>query len=174
MSPLTRTCLLYTSAARPGADPAIDTVASTVGVSSGWSSMNRGGLTISLKPRHERGISSDEVIDRLRDKLQRVDGIQTFLFSAQDLRGGGRQGGSQYQYALISQDLGAMRTWALALEETLKQTPGLVDVTSDQDRAAPQVTVTIDRDAAARLGVHTLSLIHISGPAKGATPPLIP
>ena len=137
------------------ADPAIDTVASTVGVSSGWSSMNRGGLTISLKPRHERGISSDEVIDRLRDKLQRVDGIQTFLFSAQDLRGGGRQGGSQYQYALISQDLGAMRTWALALEETLKQTPGLVDVTSDQDRAAPQVTVTIDRDAAARLGVHT-------------------
>jgi multidrug efflux pump len=135
------------------ADPAVDTVASTVGVASGWASLNRGQLTISLKPLRERALSSDGVIDRLRGKLARVDGIQTFLFSAQDLRGGGRQGGSQYQYALVTQDLGAMRHWALALEEKLKQTPGIVDVTSDQDKAGPQVDVTIDRDAAARLGV---------------------
>jgi multidrug efflux pump len=112
-------------------------------------------MTISLKPLSRRGISSDAVIDRLRDRLGRVDGIQTFLFSAQDLRGGGRQGGSQYQYALVAQDLGEMRHWALALEEKLKQTPGIVDVASDQDKAGPQVTVTIDRDAAARMGVKT-------------------
>ncbi|MEA2777663.1 MAG: multidrug efflux pump [Acetobacteraceae bacterium] len=135
------------------ADPAVDTVASTVGVASGWASLNRGQLTISLKPLRERALSSDGVIERLRGKLAGVDGIQTFLFSAQDLRGGGRQGGSQYQYALVTQDLGAMRHWALALEEKLKQTPGIVDVTSDQDKAGPQVDVTIDRDAAARLGV---------------------
>ncbi|MEA2770585.1 MAG: multidrug efflux pump, partial [Acetobacteraceae bacterium] len=140
------------------ADPAIETVASTVGVSSGWAAMNRGGLTISLKPRHERSISSDQVIDRLRDKLAKVDGIQTFLFSAQDLRGGGRQGGSLYQYALVAQDLAAMRYWAVALEDKLKQTPSIVDVTSDQDKAGPQVTVTIDRDAAARLGVRTADI----------------
>ncbi|WP_158929696.1 efflux RND transporter permease subunit [Acidisphaera sp. S103] len=140
------------------ADPAIDTVASNVGVASGWSSMNRGWMTISLKPLSQRGIASDAVIDRLRDKLARVDGIQTFLFSAQDLRGGGRQGGSQYQYALVAQDLGEMRHWALALEEKLKQTPGIVDVASDQDKAGPQINVTIDRDAAARLGVQTTDI----------------
>jgi multidrug efflux pump subunit AcrB len=140
------------------ADPAIDTVASTVGVSSGWASLNRGGLTISLKPLRQRSVSSDAVIDRLRERLATVGGIQSFLFSAQDLRGGGRQGGSQYQYALVTQDLAAMRTWALALEEKLKQTPGLVDVTSDQDKAGPQVMVTIDRDAAARLGVQTADI----------------
>jgi multidrug efflux pump len=140
------------------ADPAIDTVASTVGVTSGWSSLNRGGLTISLKPLRERSVSSEDVITRLRDKLARVNGIQTFLFSAQDLRGGGRQGGSQYQYALVAQDLGEMRYWANALEERLKQMPGIVDVTSDQDKAGPQATVTIDRDAAARLGVRTADI----------------
>jgi multidrug efflux pump len=140
------------------ADPAIDTVASTVGVSSGWASLNRGQLTISLKPLRERGLSSDEVIDRLRGKLARVDGMQTFLFSAQDLRGGGRQGGAQYQYALVTQDLAAMRRWSLALEEKLKETPGIVDVTSDQDKAGPQVDVTIDRDAAARLGVRVADI----------------
>ncbi|HEY4173261.1 MAG TPA: efflux RND transporter permease subunit, partial [Rhodopila sp.] len=140
------------------ADPAIDTVASNVGVASGWSSMNRGWMTISLKPLSQRGIASDAVIDRLRDKLAKVDGIQTFLFSAQDLRGGGRQGGSQFQYALVAQDLGEMRYWALALEEKLKQTPGIVDVASDQDKAGPQVNITIDRDAAARLGVQTTDI----------------
>jgi multidrug efflux pump len=135
------------------ADPAVDTVGSTVGVSSGWASLNRGQLTISLKPLRQRAASSEDVIERLRPKLAGVDGVQTFLFSAQDLRGGGRQGGSQYQYALVTPDLAAMRHWAVALEEKLKQTPGLVDVTSDQDKAGPQVNVTIDRDAAARLGV---------------------
>jgi multidrug efflux pump len=140
------------------ADPAIDTVASNVGVASGWASLNRGQLTISMKPLNQRHETSDQVIDRLRDRLAHIDGIQTFLFSAQDLRGGGRQGGSQYQYAVVAQDLAAMRTWALALEEKLKETPGLTDVTSDQDKGGPQVSVTIDRDVAARLGVHTVDI----------------
>ena len=48
-----------------------------------------------------------------------------------------------------------MRHWALALEEKLKETPGIVDVTSDQDRAGPQVNVVIDRDAAARMGIES-------------------
>ncbi len=139
-------------------DPAVDTVTSEVGVSSGWDSVNRGDLTLSLKPLNQRGISSDDVINRLRGKLTHIDGIQSFLFSAQDLRGGGRQGGSQYQYVLITQDLAAMRFWAQALEDKLKETPGLVDVTSDQDKAGPQVNVTIDRDAAARLGVNVTAI----------------
>ena len=137
------------------ADPAIATVSSTVGVSSGWASLNRGWMTISLKPRSQRSLSAEAVIDRLRGELARVNGIQTFLFSAQDLRGGGRQGGAQYQYALTAQDLGQMRHWAQALEDKLKHTPGLVDVASDQDKAGPQINVIIDRDAAARLGVRT-------------------
>jgi hydrophobe/amphiphile efflux-1 (HAE1) family protein len=134
-------------------DPAIASVSSNIGVGAGWDTLNRGWVTIGLKPRNKRGVSSEEVIDRLREKLARVDGIQTSLFSAQELRVGGRQGGSQYQYVLITHDLAALRYWALALEEKLKQTPGLVDVTSDQDRAGPQLNLVIDRDAAARLGV---------------------
>jgi hydrophobe/amphiphile efflux-1 (HAE1) family protein len=140
------------------ADPAVASVGSTVGVSSGWSSINRGNLTVSLKPESERGLSSEAVIARLRGPLAKVAGVQTTLFSAQDLRGGGRQGGAQYQYAIITQDINALRRWALALEDKLRVTPGIVDVTSDQDRAGPQVDVVIDRDAAARLGVNTTAI----------------
>ena len=139
-------------------DPAVASVGSTVGVSNGWSSINRGNLTVSLKPLSERGISSEAVIARLRGPLEKVAGVQTTLFSAQDLRGGGRQGGAQFQYVLITQDVNALRRWALALEDKLRTTPGIADVTSDQDRAGPQVDVVIDRDAAARLGIDTAAI----------------
>jgi multidrug efflux pump len=140
------------------ADPAVASVASTIGVASGWMSMNRGWFTIDLKPLAERGLSSEDVIARLREPLKRVSGIQTFLMSAQDLRGGGRAGGSQYQFAMISQDLALLRQWTTAMEERLKATPTIVDVASDQDRAGPQLNVVIDRDAAARLGVSTVAI----------------
>jgi multidrug efflux pump len=140
------------------ADPAIASVASYVGVASGWASMNRGWLTVALKPLAERGLSSEAVIARLRPELARVQGIQTFLFSGQDLRGGGRQGGSQYQFVLTAPDVAELRRWAFALEERLRSLPGITDVASDQDRAGLQLTVTIDRDAAARLGVSTVAI----------------
>jgi multidrug efflux pump len=140
------------------ADPAVASVGSTVGVANGWSSMNRGNLTVSLKPLSERKTSSEAVIARLRGPLEKVPGVQTTLFSAQDLRGGGRQGGAQYQYAVITQDINALRRWAIALEDKLRTTPGIVDVTSDQDRAGPQANVVIDRDAAARLGINTAAI----------------
>jgi multidrug efflux pump len=134
-------------------DPAVDSVGSMVGIASGWASLNRGSLTVSLKPLRERGLSSEDVIARLRAKLNALGGIQTFLFSAQDLRGGGRQGGSQFQVAMITPDLAELRKWSSALQAALQATPGLTDVANDQDHAAPQLDVTIDRDAAARLGV---------------------
>ena len=139
-------------------DPAVSSVASTVGVSMGFSSLNRGQLTVNLKPLNERGLSSEAVIARLRPKLMRLDGIQTFLQSAQDLRGGGRGGGSQFEYALVHPDLAIMRLWAQKLEDQLKLSPLLADVTSDQDRAGPQVNVTIDREAAARLGISIVAI----------------
>jgi multidrug efflux pump len=135
------------------ADPAVASVGSTVGVASGWASLNRGELTVSLKPLRERGLTSEEVIARLRGKLNALGGIQTFLISAQDLRGGGRQGGSQFQVAMITPNLADLRRWSSALEAALQATPGLTDVANDQDRAGPQLDVTIDRDAAARLGI---------------------
>jgi multidrug efflux pump len=139
-------------------DPAVASVGSTVGVANGWSSINRGSFTVSLKPLSERKVSSEDVISRLRAPLAKVAGVQTTMFSAQDLRGGGRQGGAQFQYAMITQDINALRRWAIALEDRLRATPGIVDVTSDQDRAGPQVNVVIDRDAAARLGVNVAAI----------------
>ena len=134
-------------------DPAVDSVGSTIGITSGWSSINRGQLTVSLKPLSERGISSEAVLARLRPKLQQMAGIETFLFSAQDLRAGGRSGGTQFQFVVLDQDLAELRVWTTRLEEALRSARGITDVNSDQDRPGPQADVVIDREKAARLGV---------------------
>ena len=134
-------------------DPAVDAVGSTIGVSSGWASVNRGQLTVNLKPLSERKVSSEEVIARIRPRLMEMAGIQAFLYSAQDLRAGGRSGGSGFQFVLLDQDLQELREWTLKLEEALRHVPGIEDVQSDQDRPGPQAEVVIDREKASRLGV---------------------
>jgi len=133
-------------------DPAVAAVASTIGVTSGWASLNRVNLTIALKPLSERGLSADAIVERLRPKLANFGGTPTYLWSAQGLRPGGRQGASN-QFALIDQNLSELRAWTVKVEDALRRTPGLLDVTSDEDAASPQVNIEIDREAAARLGV---------------------
>jgi multidrug efflux pump len=139
------------------ADPAIAGVGSQVGVANGFSSPNRGTLTIGLKPRRERGVSSEEVISRLRQPLAAIGGVQTFLFSAQDIQPGGRTGGAN-QFVLLGQDLDELRQWTQRLVDKLHDAPGILDVSSDQDRAAPQQDVVIDRVAAMRLGVSVTAI----------------
>jgi len=139
-------------------DTAVDNVGSVVGVATGWGAPNRGQLFISLKPARPRGDTATSVIDRLRDKLAAVGGVQTVLAAAQDLRGGARSGGAEYQFVVISQDLEQMRLWTARLADKLRATPGLADVNSDQDRAGPQADVQIDRAAAARMGVDVAAI----------------
>ena len=140
-------------------DPAVEAVGSTVGVSSGFASLNRGQLIVQLKPVSERHLTSEEVIARLRPKLVAMADVQTFLYSAQDLRGGGRSGGSQFQFILLDQDLAELRLWTARMEAALQHAGhGITDVTSDQDRTAPQSNVVIDRNAASRLHLSTTAI----------------
>ena len=131
------------------ADPAVSAAGGFVG---GWS-LNNGFMFIALKPKGERTVTADEVIERLRPKLAKIPGVTLYLQAAQDLRVGGRVGGSQYQYTLQSSSLDDLRHWTPLLVEKLKKVPVLEDVNSDQQAKGLQETVVIDRDAAARLGI---------------------
>lgn len=134
-------------------DPAVAEVGSRIGVANGFSSLNRGNLYISLKPISERKLTSEEVIARLRGPLGKIAGIQTFLMPQQDLRTGGRQSASDYDFVLSGSDLSELQTWALKLEAKLKTIPQLTDISSDQDRASPEVDVVVDRAKASRLQI---------------------
>ncbi|WP_342360927.1 efflux RND transporter permease subunit [Terrarubrum flagellatum] len=141
------------AAAIVSADHGVAHVGSFMG-SSGWiSGGNSGRLFVSLKPVDERKESVQRVIARLRNSLRSVTGLSVYLTPVQDVRAGGRQGKSDQQFTLWSADLNELRTWAPKVAERLRLIPGLTDVSTDQEAGGLQITLAIDRDAAARLGV---------------------
>ena len=136
------------------ADPAVAGLGSSVGLSPFNASVNRGRLFISLKPLSERGnVSTQAVLARMRAKLNQIAGIRVFMFPAQDLRVGGRQSDSQYQFTLWSSDIDELQRWVPRVVERVKTVPGIVDVTTDREQGGLQANISIDRKTAARLGV---------------------
>jgi multidrug efflux pump len=135
-------------------DPAVAYVGSSVGTSSYNASVNNGRLFISLKPPSERGnVSSNQVINRLRPKLLDVGGMRVFMSPAQDIRAGGRQSNSSYQFTLWDPDLGELLKLVPQVTTRIQKLPELVDVNTDREQNGLQANVVIDRTAAARLGV---------------------
>ncbi|MPZ57362.1 MAG: acriflavine resistance protein B [Rhizobiales bacterium] len=136
------------------ADPAVAAVGSSVGAS-GWNaSVNRGRLFISLKPLAERdGVTTPRVVQRLRMRLSSIPGLSVFMFPASDIRVGGRQSDSTYQFTLWSADFDELQKWVPRVQEKIKQIPGIVDVTTDREQGGLQANIVIDRVAASRLGV---------------------
>jgi multidrug efflux pump len=136
------------------ADPAVAGIGSTLGGSSGAGApSNRGTMFISLKPPEERGATTAQVIDRLRRELYRVAGIRLFMFAAQDLRTGGRQSDSDYQYTLYSTNLDLLQKWAPIVSKRMETVEGITDVSSDRDPGGLQLALKIDRQKASALGV---------------------
>ena len=132
------------------ADPDVANSASFLG---GSRPANNGFVIIDLKPRDERVASADQVITRLRKKLAQVKGAELFLQAGQDLSVGGRPSRTQYQYTLQDSDLNELNEWAPKLLEKMKRLPMLRDVATDQQTNGSMLSLTIDRDAAARFGI---------------------
>src|SRR5471032_1015565 len=79
--------------------------------------------------------------------------------AVQDIRVGGRQSNSQYQFTLQADSLPDLYNWGPKLLAALqKDTSIITDVDSDQQQRGLQVNLSIDRDAASRLGVDTRSI----------------
>jgi multidrug efflux pump len=132
-------------------DPAVDTVTGFSGGGSG--NVNSGRMFIGLKPLHERQVSVDQVIARLRPQLAKVPGAPTILQAIQDLRIGGRASSAQYQYTLQSVDLAELNAWAPRVERQLRTLSEIADVNSDQQDKGLQSLVVFDRSTASRLGL---------------------
>ncbi len=133
------------------ADPAVARVNSFLGGGS-YGGANTGRMFAPLKPRAERD-SAEVVQARLRKKLSGIPGISAYPNIPQNLQLGGRQSTSNYQYTLSSVDKDTLYNYAPRLEARLRATPGFEDVSSDYQKGGRQVMVTVDRDAASRLGV---------------------
>jgi multidrug efflux pump len=133
-------------------DPDVESVASFIGSDGTNPTTNSGRITINLKPRKERKSSASEIIARLQPNLQ-LDGISVYLQSVQDLQIDSRVSRTQFQYTLEDASPSELAEWAPKMLAKLRTLPELRNVASDQETAGLQMSLTIDRDTAARLGI---------------------
>jgi HAE1 family hydrophobic/amphiphilic exporter-1 len=128
-------------------DPAADSVFAFVqGGNSAFAFME-------LKPRGERALSADQVIQELQPKLLGVPGILAFLQNPPPITIGGNNTQSPYQLTLQDADQDEIYHWVPILTGKMRTLPGIMNVNSDLQIASPQINVNIDRDRAQTFGV---------------------
>jgi hydrophobic/amphiphilic exporter-1 (mainly G- bacteria), HAE1 family len=135
------------------ANPNVDAFFSRVGGGGNNGAGNSGQMQIRLKPRAERNVSPEQIMDELRPLSDVIPGVRTYYQNPPLVRIGGQQTRSLYQYTLQAQDLKELYRSSQQFEKQLKEIPGLIDVNSDLLIASPEVIVDIDRDHASSLGV---------------------
>ncbi len=148
-------------------NPNVANVMSFAGAGGPSASLNQGRLFVTLTPRTVRPPAA-QIVEQLRPRLQNIPGIRAYVQNIPTIRVGGRLSKSQYQYTLQATDTGELYHWAPLLEAKLRTLPDLADVTSDLQITQPQVTVDIDRNKAAALGVSAQQIENTLYDAYGA------
>jgi multidrug efflux pump len=143
------------------ADPAVQNVVGFTGGGGGargGGSTNSGQVFVQLKPLAERKLTTDQILARMRPKFAKVVGARLFLQGRQDVRGGGRQSNSQYQYTIEADTLDDLDTWVPKITDALQDVNELEDVNSDQQNKGLEIDLSVDRNTAARLGIDTTNI----------------
>jgi HAE1 family hydrophobic/amphiphilic exporter-1 len=133
------------------ADPAVDSIAMFIG--GGGTALNSGRMYITLKPHEDREVTADQIIARLRPKLETVEGARLYMQASQDVRLGGRATRTQFEFTLQDANLAELNEWAPKILARMKTLPQLRDVATDQQTEGTTLGLTIDRDTASRYGI---------------------
>src|ERR1700739_175851 len=134
-------------------DPSVGGVFMLAGAYAYNPTENAARVFFALKPFDERSDTASQVVQRLRQKVQPVEGAVFYMQVPQNITVGGRLRRTQYQYTLTDTDDAELNHLEPILEAEMRKLPQLQDVASDQQNAAPTMTIDVDRDAAYRLGL---------------------
>jgi hydrophobe/amphiphile efflux-1 (HAE1) family protein len=149
-------------------DPAVASAGAYIGAGGATSTENQGRIFIALKSAQRPPIN--QVMTRISRDVSAISGVRLYMQAVQDINLGGRLTAAQYQYTLTDTDLGELNKWGPIVMNALAKLPQLTDVTSDQQSAAPQLMLSIDRDAASRLGITASTIDNTLYDAFGQRP----
>ena len=136
-------------------------------IGSNGAGANGANISVMLKPLSERALSAEDVARELRRKVANITGVNVFVQNPPAIRIGGRSSRSTYQYTLQGMDIAQLQSVSDRLTRKLQTMPGFVGVNSDFDASTPSVSVKIDRDRAATLGVTPAQIETAMGYAFG-------
>ncbi|MGT2459403.1 efflux RND transporter permease subunit [Cupriavidus basilensis] len=142
---------LRDAAERMRKNPAVRSIVVSIG--GGPSpAINTGRMFVELKPLGERPRMA-KVVESLRKDVSGIAGLAVYFSPVQNLRLGGRQSKSRYQYTLQSVKAGQLQEYSDKLMGKMRADPLFRDVTSDSQQSGLEAQLSIDRDKANALGV---------------------
>jgi HAE1 family hydrophobic/amphiphilic exporter-1 len=134
-------------------EPAVEHFFASIGPGGPGGSSNSGILFCHLKPRNQRSMSVDQLIQKWRPLANSLPGINVFLQNPPPIRLGAQFTRSMYQFTIQSPNTEELYRHAPILEAKMRELKDLRGVNSDLQVSNPQVNVQIDRDKARSLGV---------------------
>ena len=139
-------------------DPDVESLSSNVGVDGQNPAMNQGRMLINLKEKGDRTGSQSALIRRIQQRVRDIAGVTLYIRPVQDLTIDTQGGPTQYQFALQGADQDQINLWTEKLTAALKDVPQVRNVVSDMQNQGRAVTVRVNRDVAARLGISTAAI----------------
>ena len=136
-------------------DPNVDRFMSAIG---GWDPLNNGRMFLVLKPRSQRKLTADQVIEELRPKLNAMPGMRTYLVNPPMIQIGGRVTRALYQLTLQGADTDELYRYGKDLEQKVRALPDLANVSSDLWMKNRQLNIEINRDQAFVLNVTPMQI----------------
>jgi len=139
------------------ADPDVESLSSFTGVDAANNTMlNTGSMLINL--RGKRSGTQAQIMDRLRERVQKVAGVTLYLQPTQDLTIDAESGPTEYRVSLEGVSSDIVSEWAHKLADRLRDVKEVRNVVTDAGAQGMSAYIDIDRDTAARLGITASSI----------------
>jgi HAE1 family hydrophobic/amphiphilic exporter-1 len=115
------------------------------------SNTSSGFIIMTLAPWEERDRTQQQITAEINTRLIEVPGVRAFIRQGNSL--GVRGGGSGLQFALVGDNYQRLADAGNLVKAQLEQDPKWGRVSVNYETTQPQMTLTIDRDRAAQLGI---------------------
>ncbi|HEY4305153.1 MAG TPA: efflux RND transporter permease subunit [Gemmatimonadaceae bacterium] len=132
----------------------VEYVYTTVGSASGSGAVDAATLYIRLVPKHDRSMNQDAFGQNLRNELAKVGGATMYTYASGGF--GGNQKAMQLQ--VQGPDANVLAQLADPIADSVRATPGAVDVGLSTKGQKPELNVQVNRALAGSLGVSLAQL----------------
>jgi multidrug efflux pump len=127
----------------------------------GQNQFNTGNAVVVLKPWGERDKSADDVAAELNKSLSKITSVRAVAAvrgAFQRGGGGGGGGGTNVDMIAVGNDYVQLAEWLKPVLDAAQDNPGLSRPRLDYEPTSPRLSVQIDRDKAATLGISAQSI----------------
>lgn len=122
----------------------------------GGQEVNQANVYADMVGKGDRDLSQQEFARVMVDELKEIPGIRIRAGIAQ--QGGGPGDGTSYTFSILSDDPIVLTAAARAVEQEMRDVPGLANVVNSAAIARPEILVTPRSDEAALAGVSTSAI----------------